>query len=187
MVDKEINNNGIEFIDFGLPSGTLWATANVGAQKPSDFGMYFKWGSTKDFSKDLGTDYEWGKYATPNATLDLEDDAAHIIMGGSWHIPTPTQFQELIDNTISKWTKQGGVDGRLFISKKEPSKSIFIPAAGYAWNGSLYDVGDCGSVWSSTLDTGYVGSGQGLYFRSYGVSLDGSYRYYGFSVRGVLG
>lgn len=97
---KEINNNGHDFVDLGLPSGTLWATMNVGASKPSDYGLYFQWGDTqgctadqiekedgkKRFSKDW-SDYKFGvspnftKYTTPGATLDLEDDAANVHMG----------------------------------------------------------------------------------------------------------
>ena len=122
MEKKKINNNGFEYVDLGLPSGTLWATCNVGATKSTDYGQYFQWGDTKGYTKDqIGTgegkkkfaidwsDYKWGaypnftKYTTPGETLDLEDDAAHVHMGGSWHMPTPDQIKELRDNTISKW------------------------------------------------------------------------------------
>ena len=108
-------------------------------------------------------------------------------------MPTPEQCQELIDNTTSEWTTQDGVNGRLFTSKKDTSKkdtskSIFIPAAGYAQDGSVRFSGDGGSVWSSVLSAGSVGIGQNLSFSSYGVLLGNDrYRYYGFSVRGVLG
>ena len=206
---NEINNNGYDYVDLGLPSGTLWATCNVGASKPSDGGLYFQWGDTKGYTADqVGTgdgqkkfasdesDYKFGvypnysKYTTKVATLELEDDAAHVNMGGSWHMPTPTQIQELINtaNTTSTWTTQNGVNGRLFTSKKDTSKSIFFPAAGYAWDGSVLDSGDIGDVWSSMLDTGNVSYGQNLGFISGDVDLDYSGgRYYGLSVRGVVG
>lgn len=200
MANKKINNNDFKFIDLGLPSGTLWATANVGASKPSDYGLYFSWadvqgytaeqvGKDKQFSCD---DYKFGdypnftKYATEGAKLELMDDAAHINMGGSWHIPTPTQLQELIDNTTSTWTTQDGVNGRLFTSKKN-GKSIFIPAAGYAWNGSVCNVGNEADVWSSMLYAGYVSYGQVLDFSSGDAGLNDRNRCGGFSVRGVLG
>ena len=175
-MDKTINSNGFDYVDLGLPSGTKWAAMNVGASKPSDFGLYFQWGSNSNFSK----------YNTAGDTLDLEDDAANIHMGGDWHMPNPEQIQELIENTTSTWTTQDGVNGRLFTSKNN-GKSIFIPAAGYAWDGSLYYSGDNGFVWSSVLSTGDVYDGQSLVFGSGFAFLDNYSRDYGFSVRGVLG
>ena len=206
-MDKEINNNnGFDYIDLGLPSGTLWANCNVGANKPTDYGLYFQWGDTQGCSIDqIGiergqkkfswTDYKFNpsgdgntftKYITNRATLDLEDDAAHTNMGGSWHMPTPTQIQELTANTTSTWTTQDGVNGRLFTSKKN-GKSIFIPAAGVAWDGSLLNSGDDGVVWSSMLSAGGVDYGQSLNFYSDDVYLGSNYRNGGFSVRGVIG
>lgn len=196
--------NGHEYVDLGLPSGTLWTTMNVGASKASDAGLYFQWGDTQGYTADqVGkdkqfswTDYKWSidgsstnfsKYTTTGATLELEDDAAHVNMGGDWHMPTPTQIQELLGNTTKTWTTQDGVNGMLFTSKTDTSKSIFIPAAGSAWDGSLDRSGVNGLVWSSMLSTGSVRDGQGFVFASgYAVLSDGS-RIGGFSVRGVLG
>lgn len=205
--NQKINNNGFNFVDLGLPSGTLWATANVGANKPSDYGLYFQWGDVKGYTPDHvglnkdkkafvwddyklsinGSSSNFSKYKTTGVTLDLEDDAAHVNMGGDWHMPSPEQIQELIDNTTSTWTKQDGVNGRLFTSKKDVSKTIFIPVAGYAWDGSIRGSGDFGGVWSSVLNAVNVSDGQGLYFGSGSAYLDSDYRYSGFSVRGVLG
>ena len=201
-----MSNNGFDYIDLGLPSGTLWAACNVGATKPSDYGLYFQWGDTVGYTADqVGTgegqkkfasdesDYKFGvfpnysKYTTKGATLELEDDAAHVNMGGDWHIPTPTQFQELLENTTSTWTTQNGVNGRLFTSKKDSSKSIFIPAAGCAYGGSVDFVGCGADVWSSMLSTFGVTCGKDFYFSSGGVGLDGSRRCDGLSVRGVVG
>ena len=157
------NFNGHDYVDLGLPSGTLWATCNVGASKPSDHGQYFQWGDTSGYTADqVGKDkqFSWSdykfsidgsssnfrKYTTTGATLELEDDAAHANMGGDWHMPTPTQITELLNNTTHTWTAQGGVNGRLFTSKTDTSKSIFIPAAGGAWGGSLNDGGGVGLV-----------------------------------------
>lgn len=205
-MDKEINNNGYDYVDLGLPSGTLWATKNVGASSPSDYGLYFQWGDTQGYTADqVGTDegqkkfasdendYKFGvypnytKYTVTGATLELEDDAAHANMGGEWHIPTPDQIKELTANTTSTWTKQDGVNGRLFTSKKDTSKFIFIPAAGGAWGGSVRFSGVGGFVWSSMLYTDVVGCGQNLDFDSGDVYLDFSFRCYGFSVREVIG
>ena len=203
MIEK-INNNGHEFVDLGLPSGTKWASMNVGASKPSDAGLYFQWGDTIGYrAEQVGynklfnrRDYKWNpkgdvktfsKYKTTGATLKLADDAANANMGGDWHMPTPTQIRELINETDNTWTTQDGVNGRLFTSKKN-GKSIFIPAAGVAWDGSLFGRGSFGVVWSSMLSAGFVNYGQSLSFNSDAanlVSLD--YRCDGFSLRGVLG
>ena len=204
--NKKINNNGFNFVDLGLPSGTLWASCNVGASKPSDSGFYFQWGDVQGYkAEQVGegegkkaftwTDYKFNidgdaskfsKYTTPEEALELEDDAANANMGGSWHMPTPKQIEELIDNTTSTWTTQDGVNGRLFISKKN-GKSIFIPAAGFASGGSLNLVGLEADVWSFTLDTYDVYFGRYLYFVSGNIYFFNGYRYCGFSVRGVIG
>ena len=202
----EINKNGFDYVDLGLPSGTLWATCNVGANKPSEYGLYFQWGDTQGYTAEqVGTgeeqkkfasdesDYKFGvypnftKYTTTGATLELEDDAAHVYMGGDWHMPTPIQISELLNNTTNTWTTQDGVNGRLFTSKSDPSKSIFIPAAGNAWDGSVRNSGDVGNVWSSMLGTVDVNYGQDLGFFSGDVFLDYGSRYGGLSVRSVVG
>ena len=205
-MDKEINNNGFDYVDLGLPSGTLWAACNVGASKPSESGLYFQWGDTqgytaeqvgvgdgkKKFASDW-SDYKWGKhpnftkYTTKGAMLELKDDAAHVHMGGVWHMPAPTQISELLNNTTITWTTQDGLNGRLFTSKKDETKTLFIPAAGCAYGGSVSNVGNGADVWSSMLGTGYVIYGQSLYFSSDDAYLYYGYRYYGFSVRGVVG
>ena len=212
-MDNKINNNGFEYVDLELPSGTLWATMNVGASKPSDYGLYFQWGDTNGYAKDqIGresgqkkfefdySDYKWylsgnsynddltfKKYNTKGSKLELEDDAAHVNMGGSWHMPSPTQIQELLDNTITTWTALNDVNGRLFTSKKDQSKSIFFPGANNAWDGSVFGTGGGGEVLSSMSSKKYVDSSQVLSFGSGGVSLNYSERYYGCSVRGVIG
>lgn len=210
---KNINSNGFDYVDLGLPSGTLWATQNVGASKPSDYGLYFQWGDAdgytadqvgfgskqKKFADDF-SDYKWylsgegieikfKKYTTKGATLELEDDAAHVNMGGNWHMPTPTQIQELIDNTTNTWETLDGVGGKLFTSKKDTSTSIFIPTAGCASHGSFKYNGSIGYVWSSILSTFNVFDGQYFYFGLSDFPV-GQYewtRSEGLSVRGVLG
>lgn len=204
---KKISNNGYDYVDLGLPSGTLWATCNVGASKPTDYGLYFQFGDTKgctkeqvgtskgqkkfrwaDYKFDIDGDFsKFSKYTTYDEALELEDDAAHVIMGGYWHMPTPNQIKELIDNTTSEYDEQDYVKGRLFTSKKDSSKSIFIPAEGYAWNGLIHVRGGYGSVWSSMVSASVVGGGQCLCFGSDSAILGSSYRDYGFSVRGVIG
>ena len=205
-MDNSVNNNGFDYVDLGLPSGTLWASCNVGASKPSDFGFYFQWGDTdgytdsqvgigegkKKFASDW-RDYKWysegvfTKYITLGATLELEDDAAHTNIGGDWHIPSREQIKELLDNTTRKWATLDGVSGMTFTSTKDTSKYIFIPAEDDAWNGSVEGIGYYGGIWSSMLSNGYVICGKYLYFYSDFAYLDFGSRYRGLSVRGVIG
>lgn len=194
--------NGFEFIDLALPSGTLWAATNVGAQKPTEAGLYFQWGDTVGYkAEQVGkdkqfnqTDYKWHsdgeytKYKTTGATLELADDAANRYMGGSWHIPTPEQIQELIDNTTSNWVKLDNVNGRLFTSKN--GKSIFIPAVGLAYYGSIRNTEWYGYIWSSMLHGSSIDYGQFLYINSGSACLDCLDYYdrdFGMTVRGVIG
>ena len=140
--------NGHEYVDLGLPSGTLWATCNVGASKPEDFGNYYAWGETSikaKFNWDIykycnGSDDQLTKYCndsdygyngfTDNLTTLLpEDDAATVNWGDGWCMPTADQWQELYENTTHTWTTQNGVNGRLFTSLN--GNSLFLPAAGF--------------------------------------------------------
>ena len=207
-MDKNINNNGYDYVDLELPSGTLWATMNVGASSPSESGLYFQWGEIKGYTKEQigkekkfeydfsdykfsidGSNTNFSKYIKEGAISELEDDAAHVNMGGIWHMPTPDQISELIYNTTSEWVELDGVNGRLFTSNKDTSKSIFIPAAGGAMDGSVFTNGYDGFAWSSMLSTILVGYGQSIYFNSEYIYL--SYNFFsrcnGFPVRGVIG
>lgn len=216
-MNKDFNNtNGFGYVDLDLPSKTLWATCNVGADKPSDFGLYFQWGDVQGYTSDqigLGdrqkkfasdwSDYKWFrndaftryrnafiKYKNSGLVLDildLDDDAANINMGGDWHMPSPEQIQELIDNTTNKWTILDRIRGVEFTSKKDSSKSIFIPAAGFAWNSLVLDTGNCGILWASELSINTIYYGKYLYFNSEHTKLSDGFRNDGLSVRGVIG
>ncbi len=200
-----INSNHHEFVDLCLPSRTLWAKCNVGAKKETDYGGYYQWGGIKDFTNTkkncnwkiypYGTSYdtptkynpksEWGK--VDNKTeLELSDDVAHQVMGGDWHIPSYEQFCELVNNTTSEWTTVNGVNGRRFTSKFN-GQSIFIPAAGYRDYRALLHVGYYCYLWSSSLYRARPNSASNLCFNSDDYSIEDFNRYYGFSVRGVIG
>ena len=192
---------GHDYVDLGLPSGTLWATCNVGASSPSDYGNYYAWGETSTKS-----DYSWStykycygssdnltKYCTSSSygrvdnktTLDLSDDAARANWGGSWRMPTQSEWQELRDNCTWTWTTQGGHNGYKVTSKKN-GKSLFLPAAGYRDGSSLYLAGTRGYYWSSSLYSS--GPYYAYYCRFYSGSVDPSdwnCRYGGPSVRPV--
>ena len=197
--------DGHEYVDLGLPSGTLWATMNVGATKPEEYGLYFAWGETQGYA-DVSikafhwSDYKWtedggstmSKYnATDGKTvLDLEDDAVAANWGGNWKMPTEAQFQELLNTTYitNTWVTdyQGsGINGRLFTSKTN-GNTMFIPAAGNANSSYIYGVGNSGGFWSSSLLSSNVTFGRYLYF-SNNVSVNDGSRCGGQSVRGVIG
>ena len=184
-------HNGHEFVDLGLPSRTLWATCNVGATSPEQAGLYFAFGETKGFtaeqvkSGERAFDDKSYKAKDISTNLTLEQDAAHIYMGGMWRMPTAGYYQELIDNCNVVETDDyngTGVAGRVFTSKVN-GNSVFFPAAGYCYNSSVYGVGSYGGYWSASW-----GSPSGAwysYFNSMGQILLVSSQYFGYSVRGV--
>ena len=192
-----------EYVDLGLPSGTLWATKNVGAKSPEDYGSYFAWGETSTKSSYdwstykycKGSDDSLTKYNTNSSCgtvdnkreLDLSDDAAYVNWGPEWRMPSENQFDELINSsyTTTEWTSLNGVEGRKIISKKN-GKSIFLPAAGYRRGSSLYDAGSYGYYWSRALYSGSPSHAWYLYFDSGGICTNyGGHRGYGRSVRPV--
>lgn len=193
--------NGHEYVDLGLPSGIMWATCNVGASSPEEYGDYYAWGETETKSTyDLST-YKWcngsrttmTKYCTSSSygtvdnktTLDPEDDVAHVKWGGDWRMPTMEELNELRDtnNCTWTWTAQGGKNGYLVTSKKN-GNSIFLPAAGFRYDSSLNGAGFWGNFWSSSLGTDTSGNACGLGFHSNDVYSNGG-RYDGSSVRPV--
>ena len=195
------NTGNHEYVDLGL--SVKWATCNVGATKPEEYGDYFAWGETEPKSTyDWGT-YKWcnGSYTTltkynhsssygtvdNKTTLDLSDDAARANWGGSWRMPTKAEQDELRNNCTWTWTTQNGVYGYKVTSKKSgyTNKSIFLPAAGYRNGSSLNNAGSYGYCWSSSLNTYSLGSAHNLIFGSSGVGWYGSNRCYGQSVRPV--
>lgn len=199
-----IDYNGHEYVDLGLPSGTLWAKCNVGAEKESDYGGYYQWGGTEDFT-DTEKNCDWKTY--PHRTnydaitkynanfkcgvvdnkieLELSDDVAHQVMGGDWHMPSIEQFQELIDYTTSEWSSVNGVSGRKFTSKFN-EQSIFIPAAGWRVGYTLSCVGSNCGLWSRSLWETFQDSACRLYFDSCNYHISYYTRCYGWSVRGVI-
>ena len=192
MVTVKRNTNGREFVDLGLPSGILWASMNVGATKPEEYGDYFAWGETEPkavynvkFNKYCTKSNYWdGTGPMDNKTvLDLEDDVAHVNWGGSWRMPTEAEQDELRNNCTWTWTSQNGVKGRKVTGPN--GNSIFLPAAGYRGDADLYDVGSVGDYWSSSLNAASPYRAWCVYFGSGGVYRIGDERYYGLSVRPV--
>ena len=201
--EKNSKSGGHEYVDLGLPSGTLWATCNIGASQPEEYGDYFAWGEAKTKETyDLSSYKLWSgststitKYCTSynygmidnRIELVPEDDAANVNWGSSWCMPTIDQLKELYcsDYTTTKWTILNGVNGRLITSKKN-GKTLFLPAAGFRRNGSLVDEGFHGCYWSRSLKTGNCLFAYYWSFHSSSfIDWDDSSRYSGFSVRPV--
>lgn len=192
-----------EYVDLGLPSGTLWATMNIGATSPEDYGDYFAWGETAPKDVYNWSTYQWcnGSYTTMTkyctnsnygyngftdgkTELDPEDDAATANWGSEWRMPSTSQIDELINNCISEWTTMNGVNGRLFTSKINGA-SLFLPAAGYRLDSSLNNAGSWGGYWSRTLYSSYPSYACDLYFNSGSVRWGYGDRHCGFTVRAV--
>ena len=194
------NDHG--YVDLGLPSGTLWANCNIGATTPEGYGDYFAWGETQPKDTYTWNTYQYcnGSYSmltkycnnfyygyngfTDNLTTLLpEDDAATANWGIDWRMPTKEEWEELYNNTTVTWTTQNGVNGRLFTASN--GNSLFLPAAGYRDDPSLYSAGSYGYYWSSSLGTDCPNDAWILYFDSGDCSMYGYGRSIGHSVRPV--
>ena len=196
-------NNGHEYVDLGLPSGIKWATCNVGANSPEEYGDYFAWGETAP-----KTTYNWStykycngtlssltKYCTKSSygtvdystTLDLSDDAAYVNWGGKWRMPTRAEYDELknTSNCTWEWITQNGVNGYKVISKIN-GNSIFLPATGYRHDGNLSNAGRDGNYYSGSLSADDSYCAYHFSFNSVWMSqYDDAYRCHGHTVRAV--
>ena len=169
-------------VDLGLPSGTRWATKNVGATSETDYGLMFSWGDTQGYSSSDATDhtfdwenYKWNpsgdgstftRYTGSDSTTKLkyEDDAARTSWGGDWRMPTKDDFRELIDETDHVWVTNyngSGINGWIFSNKTDASKYIFLPAAGMRYNSQISQQGIEGQYWSSSYPTNYSSAQKG--------------------------
>ncbi len=190
--------DGHEYVDLGLPSGTLWATCNVGAETPADYGDYFAWGETEPKEVYNWSTYKYGsdwdeltKYCTDRwygivdnkTVLDPSDDAATVNWGSDWCMPTKAQQDELIEYCTWTLTTLNSVNGLLVVASN--GNSIFLPAAGYRIDSGLYRDGSWGEYWSSSLFSGSPNSVGYFSFDSNSVHWYDGERYLGYSVRPV--
>ena len=193
--------NGYDWVDLGLPSGTRWATCNIGSNTPEGYGDYFAWGETSTKST-----YSWATYSLCNGsnrtltkycsissfgnngftdaltTLEASDDAATANWGSAWRMPTKEEFEELKNNCIVTWTAQNGVNGHLFTGPN--GNSIFLPAAGVRDDRDLLFDGFSGYYWSSSRISDMTA--WRLYFDDSGdYYVSGDLRFFGYTVRAV--
>lgn len=195
---------GYEYVDLGL--SVKWATMNVGAAKPEDYGYYFAWSETEPRTEYNWTTYKYCKgsrntitkycddsdygndgFTDNKSILDLDDDAAHVNWGGSWRMPTLEEMKELIDNCTWIWTTMNGYNGYK-VQSNQPGYTdnwIFLPASGCRYNSLLSNEGSYGYYWSSTLSADYSRDAYGLVFFSNNIGWYYNYRYNGYSVRPV--
>ena len=196
---KKEEINGRRYVDLGLPSGLKWATCNVGASKPEEYGGYYAWGETEEKDNYDWSTYKWYKdsddtmikYCTSreygtvdnNTVLDRADDVAHVKWGGTWRMPTFDEQKELLNNCTWTWTTQNGVTGYKVTGPN--GNSIFLPAAGYRSGAEVFYRGSNGLYWSSSLYSDSSFLAFSLFLSSGYRNWDSSGRYGGRSVRPV--
>lgn len=179
-------------VDLGLPSGTLWADRNVGADAPEAYGDYFAWGETEPKDYYDWSNYKWcdgsystiTKYTTVGICLYLDDDAAYVNMGAEWRMPTYEEQDELKTKCTWIWTTQNNVNGYKVTGNN--GNSIFLPSAGYRHDSNLSVAGIDGYYWSSSLNGA---SPSTSYIHFFDSMFKGSYyleRCFGCSVRAVV-
>ena len=201
-----------DYVDLQLPTGTLWATCNVGANAPEEYGLFFQWGDIEGHTATENFAFGWTnyKYANGSSTsltkyctdsdcwdgvgvkddkteLELDDDAAYKVKGTSWRMPTPTQVEELADpaNTTIAWQNVNGINGVMFTSTRN-GKELFIPAAGYFNGASNTYMGTGCYVYTRILESDYPYHAQYLYGTGTPMVMTNHFnRCYGVTVRAV--
>ena len=171
---------GHEYVDLGL--SVKWATCNVGASSPEDYGNYYAWGETSTKSSYTEENSESYEVNYGDIGGDSSLDAATANWGSTWRLPTSDEIDELIENCRWVWTEMNGNEGNKVISKVN-GKSIFLPAAGYCDDTSLDGADSEGYYWSSTPDGSM--SASYLDIDEIGAYNLSEYRHYGLSVRPV--
>ena len=140
-------HNDIEYVDLGLPSGTLWAKYNIGATSETEYGGYYKYGRTT-------TGCSVGQYYGTENPLAASADVVTQTYGDRWHTPTSGQCQELIDNTTYTWETNfngSGINGLKMTSKTKPNVYLFLPAGGRLTDGCVFEnVGTYGYFLTNT-------------------------------------
>ena len=191
LAEQPGDSNGHEYVDLGL--SVKWATCNVGAKTPEEYGDYFAWGETTtkaEYTEGNCPTYglsiselQSQGYIDSNGNLTARYDAARANWGGSWRMPTYDELNELLNNCTWTWTTQNGVNG--YKVKGPNGNSIFLPASGYRYGSSLGYAGSYGYYWSSTPDGSYYYA----YYLNFGSDdhrMGYFDRYYGRIVRPVL-
>ena len=173
--------NGHEWVDLGL--SVLWATSNVGASSPSDYGDYYAWGETKTKSSYTEENSKTYNVDMPDISGEPKYDAATANWGEGWRMPTTEELDELVDKCDWQWTTQGGHNGYKVTGPN--GNSIFLPAAGGRYGSSLYLARDYGRYWSSAPNGSNTQNAYDLFINRGYHGVDWSSRDGGKSVRPV--
>lgn len=147
-----------EYVDLGLPSGTLWATRNVGANAPEDGGYHYRWDETvpvenyDENSEDFWPAYDYKSYGLVYDLTELlpGDDAAYVNWGPSWRMPSVEQIQELCENCSLRFLELNGVNGTFITGPN--GHTMFLPAAGVYYGVFWSGGGMYCAYWSRSLD-----------------------------------
>lgn len=186
------DDNGHPYVDLGLPSGVLWATCNVGAENPEEYGKYFMWGEIEGNDCSDGTTkgrvYNQDTYDalglnSISADLSIEQDAANVNMGGDWRIPTKEEFQELKNyTTITEITFNN--KNVIKLQSTINNNYIILPKAGYCFNQELATIDSrCyyfSKTYNDTISSSY------LTYQNSSMTISSGRRYNGMSLRAVL-
>lgn len=195
---KSVFVDGHEAVDLGL--SVKWATCNVGADTPTEYGNYYAWGETVTKSNYDWETYKWckgddeslTKYCNSidgKSTLSASDDVATVKWGAKWRMPSQKEWEELLDKCTITWTSQNRVYGCLVVGPS--GKSIFLPASGSYIGEQLRHVDSYGSYWSSTLYKEFENQASTFSFDIDEIGWDNSIEYdsalrcFGFPVRPV--
>ena len=173
--------NGYEAVDLGL--SVKWATMNVGAESPEDYGNYYAWGEASTKSSYNSSNSVTNGISMSDFSGNAKYDAATANWGGSWRMPTYDEIVELLDDCTLTWTTQNSVKGYLVTGTN--GNSIFLPATGYCLGSSLYYVGSYGYYWSSTPYGSYTNYAYGFIFYNSYLYVRGHGRCDGLTIRPV--
>ena len=156
-----------QYVDLGLPSGTLWATCNVGATSPGQFGDFFSWGETKTKKAYVPDNY---RFWTVRDTLRLRNDAAHRHWRGAWRMPTVEEWGELMTACTWRWSYMQEQDSETkgYFVIGPNGNQLFLPAAGDIDGNTHYGINTYGDYWSSTSYDPRFNQAQGIIFYSDG-------------------
>jgi hypothetical protein len=180
-----------EYVDLGL--SVKWATFNVGATSPEDYGDYFAWGETEPKETYSWATYKWCDGTSTNMTkynatdgktiLEPTDDAAQVHRGGKWRMPTKAECQELIDSCTWEWTTSNNINGYRVTGPN--GNSIFLPAGGVRIGNASYAIGEFGYYWSSSLMIDSISEAHSIVFTPTSKSCDSDFLYRGRKIRPV--
>ncbi len=209
VLPSQVYRQPHDYVDLGLKDENgqtlYWATCNVGADKPEEYGLYFAWGETTGYTSDEkdGRSFDWPSYLLAKdhwecseygdvynsdgnydgrRVLSLEDDAAHVNWGGNWRMPTKSERDALFAQCSWTWTSLNGVNGYRVVAPN--GNSIFLPAAGYYFWEKYGGANGIGVYWSSVCMTNHA-YGLGFTSRHLGGDLEYYTRCWGLPVRAV--